>query len=229
MKSGWWKLVLVVGISLTLNACSSSKTKEGEDSDVIPPSSDAGTDVIPQPSAENPGGPKDMPEPPGDSSMPPSDSASSSSPPGSGVMDSYAVQNGDTLMKIAFETYGDVFRWKEIYDANKERISNPNSIPAGTRLKVEKPAAPISIERNGEKYLIKTGDTLGKISGAVYGTQSKWKKIWENNKQLIHNPNKIFAGFYLYYVREDGTPSNAPTPQGGLGAPPAPASVPAGK
>ena len=115
----------------------------------------------------------------------------------------YSVQRGDTLMKIAFETYGDVYHWKTILDANRDKISDPNNIPTGTVLKVDKPQTPVVIEKNGEKYQIQKGDTLGKISNHVYGTPSKWKRIWENNKQLIHDPNKIFAGFSLYYLPSD--------------------------
>jgi hypothetical protein len=60
----------------------------------------------------------------------------------------------------------------------------------------------VTVERNGESYLIKKGDTLGLISNDVYGTTRKWKKLWENNRQLIKDPNRIYAGFYLYYVPE---------------------------
>lgn len=130
----------------------------------------------------------------------------------------YSVQRGDTLMKIAFETYGDIYKWKSIYDANRDKIQDPSRIPAGTVLKVEKPVQPVAIERNGEKYQIQTGDTLGKISKNVYGTPGKWKTIWNNNKQLIHDPNKIFAGFSLYYVPEAGAPApmaSGQMPQGG--------------
>lgn len=112
----------------------------------------------------------------------------------------YTVQSGDTLMKIAFETYGDLYQWKKIYEDNQDRIQNPNHISPALVLKLEKRSDSVAIERNGEKYLIKWGDTLGIISEDVYGTKSKWKKIWHNNKQLIHDPNQIFAGFYLYYT-----------------------------
>ena len=116
--------------------------------------------------------------------------------------ESYTVQEGDTLMKVAFEMYGNVYKWKEIYEANKDQISNPNAIPQGVILKIAKTTSPASIDRIGEKYLIKKGDTLGTISHSVYGTASKWKKIWKNNKQLIRDPNQIFAGFYLYYMSD---------------------------
>jgi nucleoid-associated protein YgaU len=130
-------------------------------------------------------------------------------PSGSGSFENYNVQVGDTLMKIAFETYGDLYRWKSILDANKDKVSDPSRIPAGTVLKLEKPSIPVTVSKNGDKYMIKTGDTLGTISNDVYGTRSKWKVLWENNKQLIHDPNRIFAGFYLYY-QPDATVKQQP-------------------
>lgn len=124
----------------------------------------------------------------------------------SGDMMDYRVQPGDTLMKIAFETYGNVYDWKKIRDANSGVVADFNRIPPGTVLKVERPAYPVTIDRNGEKYLIKVGDTLGTISRDVYGTDTKWKRLWENNRQLIRDPNRIYAGFHLYYLPEDGSP-----------------------
>jgi nucleoid-associated protein YgaU len=107
-------------------------------------------------------------------------------------------------MRISWEQYGTLFRWREIYQANKSRIADPNHVPPGTTIELpsdgRNPAA--AAEHNGEQYLIVKGDTLGKISGKVYGTLQKWKKLWENNRQLIRDPNKIYAGFYLYYVPE---------------------------
>lgn len=111
----------------------------------------------------------------------------------------YIVREDDTLMKISFLIFGDVYRWREIYRDNKSRIPDPNSLQEGTVLKVHA-SGYAEIDQNGEPYYIKIGDTLVKISGKVYGTRSKWKRLWDNNRQLIHDPDKIYAGFYLYYV-----------------------------
>lgn len=135
-----------------------------------------------------------------------------SSPAGSGQYESYTVQQGDTLMKVAFETYGDLYRWHGLLEANKDKISDPNHIPAGTVIKVEKPSTPVAVAKNGEKYLIKNGDTLGTISNDVYSTPKKWKVLWENNKQMIHDPNRIFAGFYLYYQPDASSPPASESP-----------------
>ena len=48
----------------------------------------------------------------------------------------YTVQAGDTLGKIAQKVYGDGSRWKEIFEANKETIKNPDLIQIGQVLKI---------------------------------------------------------------------------------------------
>jgi len=41
---------------------------------------------------------------------------------------------------------------------------------------------------------------LGVISTKVYDGEKKyWKKLWENNKPMIRDPNLIFAGFTIFY------------------------------
>ena len=46
-------------------------------------------------------------------------------------MRTYTVQKGDTLSRIAKEHYGDANQWRKIYEANKERIKNPDLIQPG--------------------------------------------------------------------------------------------------
>lgn len=46
----------------------------------------------------------------------------------------YTTQRGDNLSKIAQKVYGDKARWREIYDANRGVISDPNKIWANQHL-----------------------------------------------------------------------------------------------
>ena len=46
----------------------------------------------------------------------------------------YTVQPGDTLAKIAQTVYGDSARWKEIFEANRDQIPNPDLIQVGQEL-----------------------------------------------------------------------------------------------
>ncbi|HEY9857191.1 MAG TPA: N-acetylmuramoyl-L-alanine amidase [Stenomitos sp.] len=48
----------------------------------------------------------------------------------------YTVRSGDNLSKIAKEQLGDANRWREIYDLNRDKISNPNLIYPGQTLKM---------------------------------------------------------------------------------------------
>lgn len=53
----------------------------------------------------------------------------------------YTVVSGDTLSKIAKKFFGNANRWHEIYDANRDQISNPDLIRVGQVLKIPATAA----------------------------------------------------------------------------------------
>lgn len=133
----------------------------------------------------------------------------------------YKIKKGDTLMKIAFAKYGDVFRWRDIYEANREVLKDFNRLQIGAVLVIHGVEF-VVIEKNGEPYLIRRGDTLRSISQKLYGTPTEWRALWKNNKQLIHNPNKIYAGFVLYYRPKTGPAPSAPEiqPQAEVADPP---------
>jgi nucleoid-associated protein YgaU len=48
----------------------------------------------------------------------------------------YTVQKGDNLSKIAKHFYGDANMWKEIFEANKDQIKDPDMIHPGQELKI---------------------------------------------------------------------------------------------
>ena len=50
----------------------------------------------------------------------------------------YVVKPGDTLSGIAKAVYGDWKHWKDIFEANKDKISNPDLIQVGWELKLPK-------------------------------------------------------------------------------------------
>lgn len=110
-----------------------------------------------------------------------------------GEQDIYTVQKNETLMMIAFKLYGDYGKWKQLSELN-----GTTNVQAGQQIKYNKPSEPFVWSPEGNPYLIKSGDTLGTISNTTYGTIKYWKNIWNNNKPLIKDPNKIFAGFTIY-------------------------------
>ena len=70
-------------------------------------------------------------------------SGSSSTAPDARTPDTqrtYIVESGDSLSKIATREYGDAKKWRAIYDANRDKIENPDLIYPGQVLTI--PAEP---------------------------------------------------------------------------------------
>lgn len=116
-----------------------------------------------------------------------------------GTTEKYTVKAGDTLMKIAFTIYGDIDRWKDLRDWNQAAIKNASHLKVGTKLTYETPLQPFDAQERAHSYLIKQGDTLAGIADEVYGRKMKYRKLQRYNKKLIKNPNRIFAGFTIFY------------------------------
>lgn len=67
------------------------------------------------------------------------------------------------------------------------------------QLSVDAPAVVIEEEEEEEEaastfYTVQSGDTLGKIAAAHYGDASKYPVIFEANKPMLSDPNKIYPG-----------------------------------
>ena len=118
-------------------------------------------------------------------------------------MGEYITQKNDTLMIIAWKMYGDYTKWRNLLEWNSDKISSVSGLKVGTKIKYMYPDSPFNWQPNGEAYLIRRGDTLTKISSNVYNTHKLWRKIYNNNRPLIRDPNLIFAGFTLYYEELD--------------------------
>jgi nucleoid-associated protein YgaU len=60
---------------------------------------------------------------------------------------SYVVQKGDTLSKIAKQFYGNTSGWRRIYEANRDRIKDPDIIQPGWNLAI--PEEPSTGDKGG--------------------------------------------------------------------------------
>jgi uncharacterized protein YidB (DUF937 family) len=56
----------------------------------------------------------------------------------------YTVAPGDSLSKIAKRFYGDAQQWRQIYDANREQVKDPDLIQPGWKLRI-----PASAQKRG--------------------------------------------------------------------------------
>jgi len=52
-------------------------------------------------------------------------------------------------------------------------------------------------EKEYKLYTVKKNDTLQKISKKFYGTTKKWPLLYEENKDVIKDPDKIYPGLKI--------------------------------
>lgn len=103
----------------------------------------------------------------------------------SGNTQTYTVQKGDSLWKIAEKFYGSGTRYIELARING--IADPNKLSIGQVIKVPRQAS--------TQYVVKKGDTISSIA-AKY--KMNWKTLYEQNKGVIgNNPDKIYPGQVL--------------------------------
>jgi nucleoid-associated protein YgaU len=53
-----------------------------------------------------------------------------------GTSRTYVVKSGDSLSAIAKREYGDAGAWRQIFEANRDQIENPDLIHPGQQLKI---------------------------------------------------------------------------------------------
>jgi len=88
-------------------------------------------------------------------------------------------------------------------DCTNQKVRDQAILIAGNIQGVEKVVAddlnapepkPEEPKEKAEIYEIVSGDTLGGIAKRYYGNASKYMKIFEANKDIISDPNKIYPG-----------------------------------
>jgi cell wall-associated NlpC family hydrolase len=102
--------------------------------------------AVPAPASNNPLG-VDWATAPAPAAPVPADPTPAAPAPSPQPGGTYTVQSGDTLAKIAQATLGDANRWREIFELNRDQISDPSLIRPGQSLRLPgganaAPAAP---------------------------------------------------------------------------------------
>ncbi|MGH7854149.1 MAG: CHAT domain-containing protein [Candidatus Binatia bacterium] len=126
---------------------------------------------------------------------------------------SYRVRSGDTLWSIAAAKYGDPTLWSKIYDANRDRIRDPDLIYPNQELILPamRSAAGATAHAPG-RHRVKAGDNLWNIAGAIYGDAALWPRLYNANRDRISDPNLIMPDQELMIPRdrEDSKPHQRP-------------------
>jgi nucleoid-associated protein YgaU len=104
------------------------------------------------------------------------------------MLRTYTVQSGDTLSGIAQQQLGDASRWPEIFLLNRS-IRHPDRISPGQVLTLPVDTA---IQPPPRLYIVRRGDTLSGIAQRELGDASRWPEIFERNREVLSNPDRIF-------------------------------------
>lgn len=143
-------------------------------------------------------------------SVPPTTSHTGSPPPAAKPLRRYRVKPGDTLYGIAAAQYGraDATIVKAIFDTNRAVLSDPDSLKAGAEIAL--PAVddveqtrtispPATAGRRDDTpgfrwYQIRKNDRYITIARRQLGDPSRWREIFELNKDKFPDPQRIREG-----------------------------------
>ncbi|MEM8546881.1 MAG: peptidoglycan-binding protein LysM [Pseudomonadota bacterium] len=87
---------------------------------------------------------------------------------------------------------GNVQGVSDVY-TSKMTVKAPPA-PAAQEAAETAPAVEEEAAERVELYVIKSGDTLGKIAKEFYGKASAYMEIFEANREVIQDPDKIYVG-----------------------------------
>ncbi|MBI2350331.1 MAG: LysM peptidoglycan-binding domain-containing protein, partial [Deltaproteobacteria bacterium] len=87
----------------------------------------------------------------------------------------------------------------------KREIYEPAEEPAEKEPAVTVSSAPAEEKESAEPviYKVKRGDSLWRLAKKFYGDPNLWKKIYDANKGVIKNPNRIYPGQTLKIPPKD--------------------------
>ncbi|HYE01894.1 MAG TPA: LysM peptidoglycan-binding domain-containing protein [Phycisphaerales bacterium] len=119
----------------------------------------------------------------------------------------YTVRAGDTSFEhIAARQLGDRARAADIAQANPF-VDPTRLVPGRTVLNLPQdgnvqgrlvtelvPASEAEPPPKHQTYTIASGDTLSGISAKVYGDSSRWRDLFEANRDVLADPDRLTAG-----------------------------------
>ncbi len=122
----------------------------------------------------------------------------------------HTVETGDTLSGISLEVYGSAKYWRTIAQANPD--VDPRKLKLGQEIKLpprdqvvgetsqaaSETTTPAGPSGPGERHTVEATETLSDISEQYYGTQNRWRAIYDANREVIgDNPDRVPAGVVL--------------------------------
>jgi nucleoid-associated protein YgaU len=121
----------------------------------------------------------------------------------------YTWAEGDTFLALAERYFGSRLEVARLRRANEGRAEG--ELRPGDRIFVPRhaPAAGETLAKDtsaagqweGGVYRVENGDMLGKIAKKVYGSASKWRVIYDANRDVLASPDDLEVGMALRIPR----------------------------
>jgi nucleoid-associated protein YgaU len=135
----------------------------------------------------------------------------------------YTVQPGDSLRKIARRFYGDPGRFQEIFEANRDVLTDPATVRVGQRLRIPGDRSVVEVDEQGAReylatleasqrrpaptapaparrsYTVQRGDNLWRIAQRQMndGSAAAVQRLFEANRDKLTSPDTIVVGMEL--------------------------------
>ena len=118
------------------------------------------------------------------------------------------VRPGDSLSRLAARHLGSAGRYRDLYDANRDRLDSPDAIRPGMRLRLPDtpggsapsaapaPGAAAAVSRPAT-YTVAAGDNLSRIAGERLGDRDRWRDVYELNRDQLRTPDSLRVGQVL--------------------------------
>lgn len=119
------------------------------------------------------------------------------------------VDPGDNLSTLADRHLGSTTRWRELFEANRDQLAEPDQVRAGMTLRMpggrataphRSPKQPSHKQHDRNRseapriYVVQTADTLSSIAQRLLGDRSRWREIYQANQDHLSSPDAIRSG-----------------------------------
>lgn len=130
------------------------------------------------------------------------------------------VQAGDSLWSLAEDHLGQGQDWTRIWQANRDTLTDPSTIPVGATLTI--PPVRTTPPAPAGWATVQSGETLREIAHRELGDESRWPEIYHLNSHRIADPDLLRPGWQLRLPHAAASPAAPPVAP----PPPPPAEQP---
>jgi len=128
----------------------------------------------------------------------------------------HVVRADEWLAVLARRYYNNLHLWPRIWQANRDRLSNPDSIEVGTVLAIPEEASltpeeaaardghlqvsnrpPAGDAPSARSHRVESVEWLAQLSRRYYGALACWPVIWNANREKIADPDLLEPGMHL--------------------------------